>query len=484
MGTATQRQIVLAVTIFVVSFCIFETIQSLSSLRSTVDPEVHLVRIAIALAAFFLPIMGGWFVFGFVGSIVFALIAAAMVIFVETVAQSSVFVWYLIEYGFMCFLLYRMELYFQNQIAATGVDLEKYQSEKNDLAVSYKTKGEGISILFEKYSTYYNLRKLAEELATTLSVDRLAQMVVDKMVEFVPRGDIALISLAYGEDRSLELQAYKQGSDSKVKKVPSRVDSEDIFDLWVVKNRRRLIVTDSQQDFRFDLNVTSKKDSIRSVVVAPLLQQGRVMGTLRINSGQPETFSNDDLRLIDTIAVLASSALSNAMLYEQTEELAIKDSLTGLYVRRYFFDRLKEEHRRALMTKRALSLLMCDLDYFKSCNDKYGHTVGDLVLTHFTEILKNCCENAIVGRFGGEEFSVLLTETNKERAAEIAEHIRKTLEDSPFSVRREKISITVSIGVASVPEDTLDLESLVKSADDALYVAKRKGRNRVCSSTG
>ena len=218
------------------------------------------------------------------------------------------------------------------------------------------------------------------------------------------------------------------------------------------------------------------------MIIAPLIHERKVIGTLRIHSSKAEVFTNDDLRLLDTIAVVASSAISNAMLFEQTEQLAIKDSLTGLYVRRYFFDRLKDEHRRALLTHRPLSVLMCDLDHFKECNDRFGHAAGDLMLIQFSQILKQSVAHGIVARYGGEEFSVLLPETSKKDAAELADQVRLAVEKNPFMIRRERIAMTVSIGVANLPDDTLDLESLIQKADQALYQAKRMGRNRVCSS--
>jgi len=258
-------------------------------------------------------------------------------------------------YVILCIFLYRLDQYFENLESVYTVDREKNQNERNDLEVSYKAKGEGISIYFEKYSTYYHLRRLAEELVTSLSVKQLTRMVVERCGEFIPRGDIVLMALADAQGRHLSVVASKKIGDA------SEVSSKqgDMFDFWVIRNRNRFIISDSHQDVRFDINQTSRQADLRSLIMVPLLYAGRVMGTLRINSSQPDAFTNDDLRLLDAIGTLASSALSNAMLYEKTEELAIRDSLTGLYVRRYFFERLKQEHRRFLIARRPLSLLMC-----------------------------------------------------------------------------------------------------------------------------
>jgi diguanylate cyclase (GGDEF)-like protein len=430
------------------------------------------------LGGFLFCIIGAWIRFRLPGGIAFSGFAAVLVLLTGSIAKSSIFAWFLVAYALLCFVLYRLDEYFENQVAGLGVDLEKWQNEKNDLEVGYKTKGEGISILFEKYSTYYHLRKLAEELTTTLSVAQLSQMVVDRCIEFIPRGDLALVSLADPEGRNLSVVASK--GHEKISKASNK--QGDMFDYWVVRNRKRLIINDTHQDFRFDVSQAVRQAALRSLVIAPLLHEGRVIGTLRLNSPKEDAFTNDDLRLLDAISALASSALSNAMLYEQTEELAIRDSLTGLYVRRYFFERLKEEHRRALMTHRPLSLLMCDLDFFKNCNDRYGHQAGDLMLVHTTTILKENTEGAFVARYGGEEFAVLLPETTKADALKLAEKIRQGVEKNPFLIRREKVKMTLSIGIANLPDDTYDLETLVQKADQALYDAKRQGRNRICLS--
>lgn len=460
-------------------FLTYKVILALSSLRSTVAPEIYLIRAALGLFGFYFCILLGWFAFRVVGGAVFALYASIMVFFVSGVTSSSLFLWFLFQYAFLYYLLFRKDQLYEDTLAGVSVDKEKSQNEKNDLEVAHKAKGEGISILFEKYSTYYNLRKLAEQLATSLSVTQLGQVIVNHAGDLIGRGEWVILSLTDAEGLHLSTLASRQIGRQGQEATHLR-PAGDLFDSWVVKNQRRLIVNHAHQDFRFDVKEAAKYQDTKSLIIAPLLHERRVMGVLRLQSSAPETFSNDDLRLLDTIAVLASSALSNAILFEQTEELAIKDSLTGLFVRRYFFARFKEEHRRALLTHRPLSLIMCDLDHFKNCNDRYGHGVGDLMLVQFSQILKKEANHAIVARYGGEEFAVLLPEVSKKEALELAEKIRASVENHPFIVRRERISMTVSVGVSSLPEETLEMEQLIQKADEAMYNAKRLGRNRVC----
>lgn len=496
MDLTRQKQLSLAGAIVAGFVLLYEIPQPLASLRTTLDPETYLIRLTLLLYLLYIPIVAAWFSRGLAGGLIFALIASAAALFSWTVSHSPYFLWLIPGYGFLCLVLYRTEQRSEEQLSVSRVELEKCTAEKNDLEVEYRHKGESISVFFEKYSTYYNLRKLAEDFSGRISLTELTHLVVGRALEFIPKGDGALLALAYPSEEKLCLTAWKEGGsaprqspgagsssgrpplDQPAPAVKRRVG--DVFDFWVIRNRKRLLVTDTQKDFRFEPRaVTAEGEEIRSLISAPLLHEGKVLGTLRLQSKRPETFGPDDLRLLDAISTLASAALSNGMLFEKTQELAIRDSLTGLYIQRHFFERLKEEHRRALRSGHVMSLLMCDLDHFKAVNDRWGHGAGDLMLIRFAEILRENVQTGVVARYGGEEFSVLLPEMAKEKAALVAEQIREAMETSPFSIRREKIQMTVSIGVACIPEDTLDDEELVRKADEALYRAKREGRNRV-----
>ena len=180
---------------------------------------------------------------------------------------------------------------------------------------------------------------------------------------------------------------------------------------------------------------------------------------------------------------LGAVAIQNAFLYTWIQELAIRDSLTNLFVRRYFMKRFQEEIKRAARKKGSLSLLMLDIDHFKSYNDKFGHATGDLILKYLARvIISSVREGDMVARYGGEEIAILLINADKRDAIKIAESIRKKIEDTPFVLRREKQSLTVSIGVAIYPKDSVLEEDLIKISDARLYKAKSMGRNRICES--
>jgi diguanylate cyclase (GGDEF)-like protein len=176
-------------------------------------------------------------------------------------------------------------------------------------------------------------------------------------------------------------------------------------------------------------------------------------------------------------------ALKRARLYKTVQELAITDSLTGLYTRRYATERLKEECARSLAHGAPLSFLMIDVDNFKRCNDTFGHLVGDIVLVEIARrIRESIRELDLLARFGGEEFMVFAPNTSKEGALAVAERIRESMTRSEICAYDEKLIVTVSIGLAGCPGDALTPEDLLRKADQALYQAKKTGKDRVVVS--
>ncbi len=471
-----RRHSLLFASVVCYFFIAFFCIKKLTFLEGSVDPGNLLAQIALALAALFFPIIFSWAAFQWVALNVLLTASLGLIAFVGFTASTPLFLWNALFLITLVLVLYYLVRNYEQERVDLDTNFEKCQDQLNDLQVSYKLRGEGISVFFEKYSTYYNLRKLAEDLARMLSIEEVTKTIVEQAFQFIARGNYCAVTLAQSEGTRLPVIAKKTMGPAE----HFTAQEGNSYDMWVIRNRKRLIVTDAHSDFRFASQTQVNADGLRSLIVTPLMSDGRVMGTFGLYSRHSNIYTHDDLRLLDAIATLASSAISNSMLYERTTELAIRDSLTGLYVRRYFYARLKEEHRRALSSHKPLSVLMCDLDHFKSLNDQFGHQAGDLILTQFTQVLSKFTEGAVVARYGGEEFAVIFPEASKEQALQWAEQIRGAVEATVFQVRRQEVRVTVSIGLANLPEDTLEMDALVHKADDALYAAKKAGRNQVC----
>lgn len=173
-----------------------------------------------------------------------------------------------------------------------------------------------------------------------------------------------------------------------------------------------------------------------------------------------------------------SLALRRARSYSQIQELAVTDDLTRLFLRRHVLERFHEEFIRSVKNKLKLSFIMIDIDDFKNYNDKFGHLVGDVILNQVAEILKqNIREIDLAGRYGGEEFVLILPETDKQGGILVAERIRQDVQRRRFKAYDEALSLTISLGVATYPEDAARPQELIDCADQSLYKAKRKGKN-------
>jgi len=172
--------------------------------------------------------------------------------------------------------------------------------------------------------------------------------------------------------------------------------------------------------------------------------------------------------------------LKRAMLYGKIQELAITDVLTAAFSRRYSLERMEDELQRSKNMKLHFSVLMIDVDHFKEFNDKYGHLVGDVVLRKIAAVIKdNIRQIDMLGRYGGEEFLVVLSETARQEASFVAERIRQAVENVLIDAYDEKLKTTISIGVAMFPNSALSVQGLIDKADKAMYLAKSSGRNRV-----
>jgi diguanylate cyclase (GGDEF)-like protein/PAS domain S-box-containing protein len=222
------------------------------------------------------------------------------------------------------------------------------------------------------------------------------------------------------------------------------------------------------------------EDNTRSLLAVPMRLHGRTIGMLSAQSYQPHAYTAEDQTLLEMLAAHAVVALDNARLFREVQQLSRLDALTGVYNRRHLFELCQREFDRAQRYRRSLSVVMVDLDQFKQVNDTHGHAVGDIVLA---SVAARCQIHLrgidLLGRYGGEEFTLLLPETDLRLARIAAERLRIEVARSPIETPSGPIALTVSLGVAALDETCASLGELFQRADQALYGAKRAGRNRV-----
>ena len=219
----------------------------------------------------------------------------------------------------------------------------------------------------------------------------------------------------------------------------------------------------------------------RRVLGVPLKVKNQVIGVINVTDDQKTgPFSDGDVELLGLFADQAAIAVENARLFAEVQRLSNTDELTGLYNRRQFFELAGCEFERACRYRHPLSAIMIDTDHFKQVNDTYGHAVGDQVLKDMgTRFRENLRKIDIIGRYGGDEFSILLPEDDLDSAHHAAERLRRCIADSPVDTNQGPLAVTVSVGVAAFSQDCLSLKSLLDRADIAMYVAKENGNNRV-----
>jgi diguanylate cyclase (GGDEF)-like protein len=232
--------------------------------------------------------------------------------------------------------------------------------------------------------------------------------------------------------------------------------------------------------------VMDPKATLKSHLTLPLVIEGEVLGCITLNSDQPNAFDAQDLQFFSVIGYQIAATLKHFQRLSSIKNIANYDTLTGLYNRRYFEERLGLDAQKSFYGGTPLSLVMADIDHFKKVNDTFGHTEGDRVLFEIANLLKaSVRKKDTVARYGGEEFILILPEAGLGEASMIAERIRKLVEGTPFEIANARINLTVSMGISNFPSNRAkSKEELVKMADEALYDAKRGGRNKVCIFTG
>src|SRR6202030_4138589 len=227
-------------------------------------------------------------------------------------------------------------------------------------------------------------------------------------------------------------------------------------------------------------NLTGILPDSRAILCIPITYGESLLGILNIESRSENAFLPQDVLILNTLADLLATALHNAFVFQKLQQQSITDGLTGIKTRRFFFEALSSELKRASRSGRPISVVLMDLDKFKGVNDTKGHLEGDLVLARVGRLLEQKCRQSnVVARYGGDEFIILMPETGVEQAQILAERLRLWISQDPMLAEHH---ITGSFGVASFPVHGFSMEDIVRVADSGMYISQHKGGDRVSTA--
>ncbi|OGW79392.1 MAG: hypothetical protein A3G33_03370 [Omnitrophica bacterium RIFCSPLOWO2_12_FULL_44_17] len=383
--------------------------------------------------------------------------------------------------GLLC-TYYLHQKIWEKTILRSGEKKQNTINEMQAIKDRYDARIESLNYLERQVSGLIKVFEMARDFNDCLSFSELLQAIDRKMTPEVAFSAGTII-----------LSENTEGVSEQVRHVFSfgnhkRLNDEENLEFAKLCLE---VLTGSSQVIKFEKKSdhgTLDKSSLEIEMplwIFPLLVKQKPIALVVIEGGNMSDFPKFEI-----MASQLALQIQKIQLYETVKEISILDGLTKIFVRRHFMERFEEELGRALRYKFPLSVLMVDVDHFKSYNDKFGHLVGDKALRQVAQVIReNIRRVDVLGRFGGEEFIIVAPEIDKSKSMELAERIRSSVARKHLRIYDEEIKMTVSIGTSAFPDDLEKsgdennqqaiMDELIQKADQALYRAKEEGRNRV-----
>ncbi|HUI68606.1 MAG TPA: sensor domain-containing diguanylate cyclase [Nitrospirota bacterium] len=313
------------------------------------------------------------------------------------------------------------------------------------------------------------LRQVTGIIRKSLPFDRLSVYLADEKRE--------KLELTFSSGLDIQQKVILQMGEGTPGRIAESGEHVHIHDLS--------IFYETSSDF---IHCPDEKKYDGSYIGIALKVHNETIGVIGLDNSVKYGLGVDDMDFMAILSHQIAAGIEKSRLFDKTEHLSQHDGLTGLYNHRMFEEKLRLEISRRDRTKKSLSLIMLDIDHFKKFNDTYGHQAGDLVLKELAAVMQKQCRCTSIDaccRYGGEEFAIIMPELELHDAVSVAERLRMVVEKTSFSIKDKKPgdTVTVSLGVAGIsPSEDISFEEFIKKADEALYLSKRTGRNRVSYS--
>jgi diguanylate cyclase (GGDEF)-like protein len=320
---------------------------------------------------------------------------------------------------------------------------------------------------------------VAKALTSSLNLDSILQTIMDKMAEYFRPDTWSLLMADEGKDELYFAIAVGEAADA-LKNV--RLKMGEGIAGWVARHGEPLIVPDVNNDPRFAKRIDElTRWKTRSIVCMPLKSRQRVLGVIQLINVQMEAFNEAEVFFLQALCDYAAIAIDNARAVERIQELTITDDCTGLYNARHLYKTLEAEVYRSARFGYEFTVLFIDLDYFKRVNDTHGHLAGSRLLAEVGYLIKaNLRLIDFAFRYGGDEFVILLPQTNKDSALIVARRLLEVFRTTNF-LKAEGLHLNVraSIGVATFPEDARTAHEIIRQADEMMYAVKNTTRDNI-----
>jgi diguanylate cyclase (GGDEF)-like protein len=337
-----------------------------------------------------------------------------------------------------------------------------------------------VASLQQKVRELETLNEIVQAISSSLQPREILDIIMEKTAELIKAEGWSLLLLDQ-EKQELVFEAAAGEAGKKLLGMRLRVGQGVAG--WVAHYGQSIIVPDVTKDPRFYAGVDKKTKFVtKSILCVPMKSRDKIIGVVEVvNKIGGEPFTTDDLDIFENLVAHITIALHNATLYRKMEEASLIDDLTQLYNNRYCKEYLDRYLNKRKDSPAPLSLIFMDIDYFKLVDDNFGHLVGSETLRYVGERIRKTVRTCdVVVRYGGDEYIIILPNTDKSTAAVIAERVRKEIKREPFyAFGNKKFSITITSGIATYPDDAKTRDDLIGAADKAMYEGKLSGRDKV-----
>lgn len=337
-----------------------------------------------------------------------------------------------------------------------------------------------VTSLQQKVEELRTLNEIVQAINSTLKPREILQTIMEKTAYLIKAEGWSVLLLDCDKK---ELVFEAAAGEAGLKLIGLRLKIGQGVAGWVAQHRKSLIVADVAKDPRFYSGVDKKtKFTTKSILCVPMKRRNEIIGVVEVvNKIGGEPFTQNDLEIFENLVAHITIALENANMYRKMVETSLTDDLTKLYNSRYCNQFLDDFLARRTSTQIKISLIFLDIDFFKLVDDNYGHLVGSETLKLVGERIKGVIrERDVAVRYGGDEYIVILPDTDKPTAGIIAERIRNEINQNPFSAfGAKRFNLSVTLGVATFPDDARNRDELIGKADQAMYKGKATGRDKV-----